>query len=75
MSHYPFETEEEFDELLVKARNASSAMSFLKTLVANLDNGNITDMQFRDFVRNSMQGFPGIDYTKPERPRPPESKL
>lgn len=75
MSHYPFETEEEFDELLAKARAGARARGFLQTVIVNLDNLGLTDAQFREFIRNSMEGMPGFDYTKPERPRPPESKL
>jgi len=74
MSRYPFETEEEFDEFW-KARNSARAMHFLQTMVANLDNTKLTDDQFREFIRNSMHGFPGVDYTKPGQTRPPESKL
>lgn len=56
-------------------RSGHQALSFLRTMVVNLDNTGLTDEQFREFIRNSVEGMPGVDYTKPERPRPPESKL
>ena len=75
MSHYPFETEEEWTEFVAKIRSGSRALSFLQTIAINLDNNKLPDDQFRNFIRNSLDGMLGIDYTKPERPNPPESKL
>ena len=42
------------------------ALNFLQTVAANLDNGKLDDRAFRDFMRNSMEGMPGVEYTKPE---------
>lgn len=75
MSSYPLAPDEEFDKLLDKARAGARALGFLQTIAINLDNDKLPDDQFRNFIRNSLVDMPGIDYTKPERPRPPESKL
>lgn len=74
MSSYPFETDEEFDELLNKARAGSRALGFLQTIAINLDNNGLPDDQFRNFIRNSLDYMPGVDYKKPVQSQPPESK-
>lgn len=74
MSHYPFETKEEWDELLVKVRSGSRALSFLRTIAINLDNDELPDDQFRNFIRNSLDDMPGVDYEKPVQSQPPESE-
>lgn len=66
---------DDLDEVVAKARAGSRALSFLQTIAVNLDNTGLTDENFREFVRNSLEGMPRVDYTKPDRPRPPESKL
>ena len=43
------------------------ALNFLQTVAANLDNPKLSDAEFRQFMRNSMTGMPGIDY--PEEPK------
>lgn len=42
------------------------ALNFLQTLAENLDNPRLSDAQFREFVRNSVGGMPGVDYTRSE---------
>lgn len=66
---------DDLDEIVAKARAGNRALSFLQTLAVNLDNAGLTDDNFREFVRNSLEGMDGVEYAKPERPRPPESKL
>lgn len=41
-----------------KDRYDSQAASFVKTINANVDNERLTDAEFRQFIRNSMQVFP-----------------
>ncbi len=41
------------------------ALNFLRTVAVNLDNEKLDDTEFREFMRNSMEGMLGIDYTKP----------
>ena len=66
---------DDLDEVVAKARAGSRALSFLQTLAINLDNDKLPDDQFRNFIRNSLDDMPGVEYAKPERVRPPESKL
>lgn len=56
-------------------RAGHRALNFLRTVVVNLDNVELTDEQFREFIRTPVEDMPGIDYIKPERTLPPESKL
>lgn len=62
---------EEFEKQSARA----NAHAFLETVVVNLENRKLTDAEFRDFIRNSLDGVWWIEYTKPEPPpKPPESK-
>lgn len=36
------------------------AENFMKTIAANVDNGKLTDEQFREFVRNTLPIVKGI---------------
>lgn len=38
------------------------AIGFLQTVSANLDNEELTDAEFRQFMRNSMKGIRGFGY-------------
>lgn len=40
------------------------ALNFLQTVAANLDNERLTDEEFRNFMRNSLEGMPGVDYKR-----------
>ena len=51
-------------EIVGKARSANRALNFLRTVAANLDNEAINDKEFREFMRRSMTGMPGIEYPK-----------
>ena len=42
------------------------ALNFLQTVAANLDNEKLDDAAFRDFMRRSIEGMPGIDYVRPD---------
>ncbi len=39
------------------------ALNFLQTVSANLDNVKLDDTEFREFMRNSMRGMPGVGYS------------
>lgn len=54
------------DESLADAR--VRALHFLQTVAANLDNPKMDDEAFRQFMRNSLDQMPGVDYTKPKPP-------
>ena len=41
------------------------AKSFVATLVANLDNIKLSDEEFRQFCRNTVQIVEGVDYIQP----------
>jgi hypothetical protein len=56
------EPSSDHEALCEKARNGSRALSFLQTVATNLDNGKLIDEEFRDFMRRSMTGMPGITY-------------
>ena len=47
-----------------KKEAAFHALNFLQTVAANLNNEAINDEEFRDFMRRSMTGMPGIEYPK-----------
>ncbi len=66
---------DDLDEVVARARAGNRALTFLQTLAMNLDNTGLPDDQFRNFVRNSLESMPGVEYTKPDRQRPPEGKL
>ena len=55
---------EDRDIVMEKARAANRALNFLRTVAANLDNEALDDREFRDFLRRSMTGMPGIEYPK-----------
>lgn len=37
---------------------------FLENLVANVDNNKLSDEEFREYIRNTLSGVEGIDYSK-----------
>ena len=59
--------------------NARRALNFLQTVAANLDNEKLDDAAFREFMRNSIEGMPGVDYDRKSEkrtsyePLPPDS--
>ena len=55
------------DKIAAELEAQRRALNFLQTVAVNLDNGKLTDAAFRDFIRNSLEGMPGIDYVKPEK--------
>jgi hypothetical protein len=46
------------------------ALNMLRTMVANLDNQKLSDHEFREFCRNSLSGFPGLEYQRPISTKP-----
>ena len=55
-------SQEEDEAICKKAREHARAFHFLQTTVANLDNAGLTDAEFRDFMRRSLNGMPGLNY-------------
>jgi len=44
------------------------ALGFLQTVSVNLDNEEMTDAEFRQFMRNSMRGIPLFGYKENGEP-------
>lgn len=57
----------EHDRIVEKARHANRAFNFLKTVAANIDNKALSDEEFRDFMRRSKDGMPGLEYPKKQQ--------
>ena len=66
-SEGPFGPSKELREREAEDAARFRALNFLRTVAANLDNPKLTDQQFREFMRNSIEGMDGVDYTRPEQ--------
>ena len=63
-----------YANMLRDAEDYPRAYHFLKTIVANLENKKLTDYEFREFCRNSLDAFPGLDYKRPTNTDPIQEK-
>jgi hypothetical protein len=45
-----------------KEHEKHQAYNVVQTIAANVDNVKLSDTEFRDFIRQSMAGIPGVNY-------------